>query len=150
MDQGTEGKTSYPNMGNWWAHRWWRTDRKTGEKGCSHLALTRDLIASATFLPLATFLFPMTLGNVCTWFIQNIPQILKLTLAPITPHPHASHTPIPPSHLTPSPCFYLHWLTDLFSYAPTNHPTIIFKPFSDLQHRIKSFAYKRPGNFSTL
>ena len=30
--QGTEDKTSYPNPGNWGAHRGWRTKRKTEER----------------------------------------------------------------------------------------------------------------------
>ena len=32
-------------------------------------------------------------------------------IAAIITHPHDSHTPIPPPHLTPSPCSYLHWFS---------------------------------------
>ena len=83
---------------------------------CKSLALTRDLMATATLLPLATCL------------LHSAPSV------PDSPKTHPKyinsetcskwipstwpHTLIPPLHSVSSPCSYLHWLSVLFSYAP--------------------------------
>ena len=90
--------------------------------------------------PLPTWPFP-THCLIYTWFIQNTSQILKFQHIQW----HSIYTPIPPLHSVLSPCYYLHWLSDLFFYTPQQNFLPLPYGLPPTHQTINSSAYKRPG-----
>ena len=77
-------------------------------------ALTRDLMAPATLLLLATFILP----HLYLLHPKHIPNIwiwIQALNEPHLPEPHALITPL---HSLPSPFSYLHWLSVLSFFTP--------------------------------
>ena len=122
--------------------------KSLAHQSCKPLALTRDLLTPDTLLPLAAFLLHST--SSVPDLSRAHPKYLNSTHVLATSYLRESHTPVPPLHSTSSPCFYLHWLSDLFPYTSTKLPTTALRSSSDLPHKTNSSPYKSPGNPNSL
>ena len=111
---------------------------------CKSIALTSDLMGPATLLPLTTFLL---------YSAPSVPDSSKAHLKYLNAEMCSKQIPSTwTSHSNPSsPFSTITLLLSTLSFSPllhtsANYPTIAPRSSSNLPHRTKSCAYKRPGN----